>query len=41
MLVPIYNPFKTSKDDYTKEEALMLDKKHNRQEIVLYFVNLK
>lgn len=31
MLVPIYNPFKTSKDDYTKEEALMLDKMHKER----------
>lgn len=28
MLVPIYNPSKTSKDDFTEEEALMLDKMH-------------
>lgn len=28
MLVPIYNPSKSSKDDFTKEEAEMLDKMH-------------
>ena len=26
MLVPIYNPTRPNKDDFTKEEALMLDK---------------
>lgn len=31
MLVPIYNPSKTSKDDYTEEEALMLDKMHKER----------
>ncbi len=31
MLVPIYNPSKTSKDDYTEEEALMLDKIHKER----------
>lgn len=31
MLVPIYNPSKTSKDDYTDEEALMLDKMHKER----------
>lgn len=28
MLVPIYNPSKPSKDDFTEEEALILDKMH-------------
>ena len=31
MLVTIYNPSKTSKDDYTEEEALMLDKMHKER----------
>lgn len=31
MLVPIYNPSKISKDDFTKEEALMLDKMHKER----------
>lgn len=31
MLVPIYNPSKSSKDDYTEEEALMLDKMHKER----------
>ena len=31
MLVPIYNPNKTSKDDFTMEEALMLDKMHKER----------
>ena len=31
MLVPIYNPAKTSKDDFTEEEALMLDKMHKER----------
>ena len=31
MLVPIYNPSKSSKDDFTEEEALMLDKMHKEK----------
>ena len=31
MLVPIYNPNKTSKDDFSEEEALMLDKIHKER----------
>lgn len=31
MLVPIYNPSKTSKDDFTEEEAFMLDKMHKEK----------
>lgn len=31
MLVPIYNPNKASKDDFTEEEALMLDKTHKER----------
>ena len=31
MLIPIYNPNKPNKDDYTKEEALMLDKVHKER----------
>ena len=31
MLVPIYNPAKASKDDFTEEEALMLDKMHKER----------
>lgn len=31
MLVPIYNPKKVSKDDFTEEEALMLDKMHKER----------
>ncbi len=31
MLVPIYNPSKTSKDDFTEEEVLMLDKMHKER----------
>ncbi len=31
MLVPIYNPSKPSKDDFTKKEALILDKMHKER----------
>lgn len=31
MLVPIYNPSKSNKDDFTEEEALMLDKMHKEK----------
>lgn len=31
MLVPIYNHSKSSKDDFTEEEALMLDKMHKER----------
>ena len=31
MLVPIYNPSRPSKDDFTGEEALMLDKMHKER----------
>lgn len=31
MLVPIYNPSKSSKDAFTEEEALMLDKIHKER----------
>lgn len=31
MLVPIYNPSKSSKDYFTEEEALMLDKMHKER----------
>lgn len=31
MLVPIYNPTKSNKDDYSEEEALMLDKMHKER----------
>lgn len=31
MLVPIYNPNRPNKDDFTKEEALMLDKMHKER----------
>ena len=31
MLVPIYNPSKSNKDDFTEEEALMLDKMHKER----------
>lgn len=31
MLVPIYNPTRPNKDDFTKEEALMLDKIHKER----------
>lgn len=31
MLVPIYNPLKTSKNDYTEEEGVMLDKMHRER----------
>lgn len=31
MLVPIYNSSKASKDDFTEEEALMLDKMHKER----------
>lgn len=31
MLVPIYNPNKTSKDDFTEQEALILDKMHKER----------
>ena len=31
MLVPIYNPSKSSKDDYTLEEALILGKMHKER----------
>ena len=32
MLVPIYNPSRPSKDAFTEEEALMLDKMHKEIE---------
>ena len=31
MLVPIYNPTRPNKDDFTKKEALMLDKMHKER----------
>ena len=31
MLVPIYNPSKASKDDFTEEETIMLDKMHKER----------
>lgn len=31
MLVPIYNPARPNKDDFTKENALMLDKMHKER----------
>lgn len=31
MLVPIYNPSKSSKDDFTEEEALTLEKMHKER----------
>lgn len=31
MLMPIYNPNKPSKDSFTEEEALMLDKMHKER----------
>ncbi len=31
MLVPIYNPARPNKDDFTEEEALMLDKMHKER----------
>ena len=31
MLVPIYNPNKQNKDNFTEEEALMLDKMHKER----------
>lgn len=31
MLVPIYNSVRPDKDDFTKEEALMLDKMHQER----------
>lgn len=31
MLLPIYNPSKSSKDDFTEEEAIMLDKMHKER----------
>ena len=31
MLVPIYNPSKSSKDDFTEEETLILDKMHKER----------
>lgn len=31
MLVPIFNPSKSSKEDFTEEEALMLDKMHKER----------
>lgn len=31
MLTPIYNPAKASKDDFTEEESLMLDKMHKER----------
>ena len=31
MLVPIYNPSKANKDDFTEEEALMLDEMHKEK----------
>ena len=31
MLVPIYNPSKSSKDDFTEDEALILDKMHKER----------
>lgn len=31
MLVPIYNPSRPNKDDFTKDEALILDKMHKER----------
>lgn len=31
MLVPIYNPSRPNKDDFTEEEALILDKMHKER----------
>ena len=31
MLVPIYNPARLNKDDFTEDEALMLDKMHKER----------
>ncbi len=31
MLVPIYNPNRANKDDFTEKEALMLDKMHKER----------
>lgn len=31
ILMPIYSPTKTNKDDFTKEDALMLDKMHKER----------
>ncbi len=31
MLVPIYNPSRANKDDFTEDEALMLDKMHKER----------
>jgi len=31
MLVPIFNPSRPTKDDFTQEEALMLDKMHKER----------
>lgn len=31
MLVPIYNPSKASKDDFTEKEALILDEMHKER----------
>ncbi len=31
MLMPLYNPFKTRKDDYTQEEAIILDEMHKER----------
>ncbi len=31
MLVPIYNPARPNKDDFTEDEALMLDKMHKER----------
>lgn len=31
VLMPIYSPTRTSKDDFTKEEVLMLDKMHKEK----------
>lgn len=31
MLVPIYNPSRPSKNDFTEDEALMLDKMHKER----------
>lgn len=31
MLVPIYNPSRPNKDDFTEDEALMLDKMHKEK----------
>lgn len=31
MLMSLYNPFKTRKDDYTQEEAIILDEMHKER----------